>query len=138
MFNVNGKNELLQTSLRTYINPTGLNGDQGAPAAYFNGDRKVRGLEANLTAAPSRNWRVRLAGAWTDGRIGTTKIYNQLYNDQFYQNSQGQVTYKDGTIVHVNPSTISTTTPAVPSAGTYSLLPTTATSCGFEPVPVAS
>ena len=113
VFNVNGKNELLQTSLRTYINPTGLNGDQGAPAAYFNGDRKVRGLEVNITAAPSRNWRVRFAGAWTDGRIGTTKIYNQLYNDQFYQNSQGQVTYKDGTIVHVNPSTISTTTPAV-------------------------
>ena len=29
-----------------------------------------------------------------------------------------------------------TTTPAVPSAGTYSLPPTAATSCGFEPPPV--
>ena len=124
VFNVNGKNELLQTSLRTFINPSGLNGDQGAPGAYFNGDRTVRGLEAHLTAASTRNWRLRFAGAWTDGRIGSTKTYNQVYNDQFYQNSQGQVTYKDGTIVYVNPTAISTTAPAV-SATTPGAVPLT-------------
>lgn len=112
-FHVQGKNELLQTSLRTFINPTGLNGDQGAPGGYFNGDRTVRGLEANLTAAPSRGWRLRFAGAWTDGRISSTKVYQQVYNDQFYQNGTGQVTYKDGTVVYVNPTAINAATPAV-------------------------
>jgi len=47
---------------------------------------------------------MRLSAADTEGKILDTKNYNQLYNDQFYENSSGQVTYADGSLVYVNPT----------------------------------
>jgi hypothetical protein len=81
----------------------------------------------SLTAAPGRDWRIRLSAALTDGKLGTTRSYEQLYNDQFYQNSQGQVTYKDGTVVYVraNPTTSELTNQPAVAAGTPGAIPLT-------------
>src|SRR5690606_15002137 len=59
------------------------------------------------------NWRMRLAAAWIDGTIGTSHTYKQFYNDEFHTNAAGQVTYADGTVVHV-PVTPSATDPVIP------------------------
>jgi outer membrane receptor protein involved in Fe transport len=90
----------VDTSIRDAINPAGLNG--GGGNNYVSIDRVTRGLELRLTAAPTRNWRLRFSAATTDGEIGTTRTYEQRYNDQFHANSAGQVTYRNGTVVHVN------------------------------------
>jgi hypothetical protein len=65
--------------------------------------------------------RIRLSASETLGTIGTSKSYGQLYNDQFYANSAGQVTYKNGTPVYVlpvfnkaTPVVASTTADAIP------------------------
>jgi hypothetical protein len=86
----------------------------------------VKGLEAALTANPSGDWRMRLVGAWTDGKIGTSTIFPVVYNDQFYANPQGVVTYRDGTPVYINPTAINTTTPVL-----------TATTAGAVPLTIA-
>jgi hypothetical protein len=57
-----------------------------------------------VTASPNSSWRIRTGLAFIDGRIDTDTSYPQLYNDQFYANAGGQVTYKDGTVVTVNPN----------------------------------
>lgn len=115
-FRVSSRNEQVQTSLRTFINPAGLNGDHGAPATWYNVDRVVHGLETAMTAAPTRQWRLRLSGAWTAGQVGTSKSYQQMYNDQFHANSQGQVTYRDGTPVYVNATAFNVNSPVVPAS----------------------
>ena len=55
-----------------------------------------------MTASPTRNWRLRFGASTQDGVIETTKAYDQRYNDQFYANAAGQVTYRNGTVVYVN------------------------------------
>jgi hypothetical protein len=96
LYNING-------SITSEINPSGING--GGGGSNVNVDRVTTGLELRLTAEPVKNWRIRFGASTQDGKIGTAKAYNQLYNDQFYANSAGQVTYKDGTIVFVNGGT---------------------------------
>lgn len=90
-------------TISSEINPAGLNG--GGGGAYVNVDRKTTGAQLQLTAAPTRNWRLRFSASIQDGKINTSKSYDQVYNDQFYANGSGQVTYKDGTIVYVNGGT---------------------------------
>ena len=87
------------------INPNGLNGRWGAsPGAFINVDRTSRGVQLALTATPTDSWRMRLSAAYIRGIISNTTSYAQVYNDQFYANNQGQVTYQDGTVVYVKPA----------------------------------
>lgn len=105
----------IQSSISREINPAGLNG--GGGGSTINVDRATRGIQATLTSAPTRNWRIRLSASAQDGKIDTTTSYAQVYNDQFYANASGQITYKDGTPVYVNPNvtTVSATAPTVSS-----------------------
>ena len=128
-YNVRSKNEQysIQAALGTDINPRGLNGRAGAnPNNFINIDRTSRGVQLTITATPTENWRLRLSAGYIRGIIGNTSSYAQLYNDQFYANSQGQVTYRDGTPVYVRP----TFTAAQPVAD--------ATTAGAVPLTIAA
>lgn len=119
LFHTNSKNEETKTTstITLDIDPTGLNGRYLAPSNWINVDRKTSGLQAMLTATPTPNWRMRISAAFTDGRTLTTTGFGQLYNDEFHANSQGQITYADGTVVYVpatfsaNALSVSSTTP---------------------------
>jgi len=101
-FQSTAKNDLysINGSISSEINPAGLNG--GGGGSTVNVERKTTGFQLQFTASPTRNWRIRLSASTQDGKIGTAKSYAQVYNDQFYANTAGQVTYKDGTVVYVN------------------------------------
>jgi outer membrane receptor protein involved in Fe transport len=103
VFQTSAKGDLygINGSIGAAINPNGLNGNSGG-SNFVSIDRKTRGVEVRLTAAPTKNWRLRFSAAHTDGEIGSTRVYEQLYNDQFYANAAGQVTYRNGTVVTVN------------------------------------
>lgn len=116
LFAVNG-------NLATAINPSGLNGDYKDRGTNVVVDRRSAGVEAVVTANPVRNWRMRISAAAVKGRVNTATSYDQVYNDQFYQNAAGQVTYQDGTLVYVNP-TYSATAP-IPTASTPGAFPLT-------------
>ena len=100
-FKVSAKNDIYNVngSIAQGINPSGLNG--GGGGSNVNVDRLTTGLQAQFTAAITRNWRMRFSSNLADGKIGTAKSYDQLYNDQFYANSAGHVTYRNGTVVYV-------------------------------------
>jgi outer membrane receptor protein involved in Fe transport len=115
----------IPTQLRDSINPAGLNGRYlGATGSVISVDRKSQGVQIALTARPTRGWRTRLSAAFTDGTIGTSTEYKTLYNDQFYANSAGQVTYANGTVVFV-PATTTSTNPAPVTPGTAGAVPLT-------------
>ena len=88
------------TGVRDLINPNGLNGSHDGPAGgknqWINLDRTTRGAELILTAAPTRNWSMRLAATTSDGENLSNKVYPLLYNDQFFMNAAGNVTYQNG------------------------------------------
>ena len=105
------------------INPTGLNG--GGGGATVNVDRVTTGVQAQFTAAITRNWRMRFSGALSDGKIGTAKSYAQLYNDQFYANAGGQVTHRNGAIVYVNGTATTATQATVVAPTTAGAIPLT-------------
>ncbi len=115
-YHAKSRNEtyIVNATYLTYINPVGLNGRYENGSNALSVDRVSEGIQLNVTAAPTKNWRLRFSGAHTDGRLGTSQVFPQLYNDQFYQNAAGQVTYANGTVVHVNP-TFNVATPTVPS-----------------------
>jgi outer membrane receptor protein involved in Fe transport len=96
IYNING-------SITTEINPAGLNG--GGGGSNVNVDKVTNGMNLQLTANPVKNWRLRFSASAQDGKIGTAKSYEQVYNDQFYATSAGVVTYKDNTPVFVNGGT---------------------------------
>jgi len=102
VYRTQSENDLysIDGSLRNAINPPGLNDVGGG--GHVSIDRVTEGLELRLTAAPTRNWRMRFSMATNDGEIGTTKAYEQFYNDQFHANPAGQVTYRNGSVVYVN------------------------------------
>ena len=106
LYHANSKNEesSLTSTLLFDINPSGLNGLYSAPSVWINVDRKTQGVQVAVTATPNNNWRMRFSGAFTDGTINSNRSFPQLYNDQFYANAAGQVTYRDGTVVFVNPA----------------------------------
>lgn len=105
-YHTSSKNEeyLITSTLVNDINPTGLNGRPANAGNWINVPRTAEGVQLMMIASPTPNWRLRFGAAYTDGRIGATTSYNQYYNDQFHENSQGQVTYADGTVVYVPPT----------------------------------
>lgn len=125
VYHASSKNEEASlTSTQLFdINPSGLNGLYNAPSVWINVDRKAQGLQAALTATPVPGWNVRLSAAKTDGTVDSTRIFPQLYNDQFYANAVGQVTYKDGSLVYVS--------------GTGSATPVVSTTAGAIPLTIA-
>lgn len=102
VFRTRSENDLyrINGSIAEAINPSGLN--EGGGGEHVSIERETRGAELRLTAAPTRNWRLRFSAALNDGEIGTSKSYEQRYNDQFHANAQGQVTYRNGAVVYVN------------------------------------
>ena len=106
-YHTTSKNEAfaLSSTLVPFINPTGLNGQAnlgpGIPAGNINVDKVTRGVSAVIVAAPTKNLRLRFSASANSGSVATTATYGQLYNDQFYQSSAGNVTYKDGSGVFV-------------------------------------
>jgi outer membrane receptor protein involved in Fe transport len=111
------------TANRDLINPAGLNGTYDGIAGrnqWVSLDKNTSGLELILTAAPTRNWRIRFAATQSDGRVQKDKSFPIVYNDQFYTDNKGGVTYKDGSpvIVPVNPLTAPAGTPSVLSLRT--------------------
>jgi len=145
VFHVSSSNEplALTNTLSFAINPSGLNGRYGsAPSTWISVDRVSQGINIAATFAPITNWKSRLSAAWTKGKINTDVSYKQLYNDQFYQNSTGQVTYADGTVVYV-PATYnskqltvtSTTAGAVPL--TVSMMSNASSSYYANPIAVS-
>ncbi len=89
-------------ALTGLINPDGLNGTYLTPGSSVTVAREARGVQLAATAMVRDNWRLRLSASHFHSVIGTNKSYPQLYNDQFHANSQGQVTYRDGTPVYVS------------------------------------
>jgi len=130
-YNNSSKNEAyaFSSSLVPYINPTGLNGQAyvgpGIPAANVNVDKVTKGASVQLVAAPSKDLRLRFSASVTGGKVATTATYAQLYNDQFYQNGAGEVTYKNGSVVYVPAAPGNAPKPVV--AGTAGAVPLTLT-----------
>lgn len=106
LYGVETENEnwTINGNFTTAINPAGLNGQLGVPGNVVLIERKSRGAQAVLTATPAAGWRMRFSAALIKGTVGSTNTYAQLYNDQFYANGSGQVTYKDGALVYVSPT----------------------------------
>lgn len=106
VYHVRSQNELysITSTLLFDINPSGLNGKFGSPSVWIRVNRQSEGAQFELTSSPSSNWKFRASAAYINGTIGNSTSYAQLYNDQFYQDAGGNVTYRDGTIVTVNPN----------------------------------
>jgi len=107
--NSGGVNTVLAT-----INPAGLNGQYQGPGGvggsngtYFDANRRSAGLEINLNANPVPNWSVRLSATMQGGKNESDVSYQILYNDQFYTDGKGNVTYANGTpfVVPITPGT---------------------------------
>jgi outer membrane receptor protein involved in Fe transport len=105
VFHASSKNETLSftSTIGRDINPSGLNGVYNNGTNLVNVDRNTEGLQLALTASPG-NWRLRFSAAMIKATIGSDVSYKQLYNDQFYANSAGNVTYADGALVYVAPT----------------------------------
>lgn len=128
LYSDSSKNEeyLMNGTLLNDISPKGVStssthangGNQWIPV-----NKSSEGAELQLTAAPTPNWRLRLSASFNEGTIHSLVQYGQLYDDDFYTNSQGQVTFADGTVVWV-PNTPNGKNPVVP-AGTANAAPLT-------------
>lgn len=92
------------------INPSGINGRYlgtgGTAQGTVNNDKKSSDLDATITFSLRRNWRARLGFHMVDGTLAKTVSYRQVYNDQFYTDAGGTVTYGlNGPPVMVNTTT---------------------------------
>jgi hypothetical protein len=105
------ENFLLASTYATTVNPAGINGRVEPNSNWIGVDRDSDGFELMLTAQPIKGWRSRLNTAVTDGVIGETKSFNIVYNDQFYTDGRGGVTFGNGEplMVKVNPQDMSPT-----------------------------
>lgn len=103
----------LNAALLNDISPSGLNGR--TTASGFVADTESDGVQVTLTANPVPNWRLRLSAGYANGRVQDSRSYGQIYNDQFHENAQGQVTYADGAVVYVAP-TFNSKTPGYTAA----------------------
>ena len=123
-YRTNAKNEQTSFSVNItgYINPVGLNGRLGgSPSNWINVDRKSEGMQATFTANPTPNWRMRLSASRQLATNQTNNSFAQVYNDQFYANNLGQVTYKNGTVVYVSSTATRATVSAAGVAGAVPL-----------------
>jgi len=130
VYRTNAQNEQTSFSVNItgFINPVGLNGRLGgSPSNWINVDRKSEGLQATFTANPQPNWRMRVSGSWQHATNQSNNSFAQVYNDQFYANNLGQVTYKDGAVVYVSSTGTRAT---VSTAGTVGAVPLTLTMMG--------
>ncbi len=100
----------IDNTYRDAINPNGINGRYlgigGGFQGTVNDDKKSSDIDASITLNVTRRWRSRLSFHETDGRFGKTVTYPQVYNDQFYTDSAGEVTYgQGGPPIMVDPKT---------------------------------
>jgi outer membrane receptor protein involved in Fe transport len=125
VFGVKSRNELYITNSNflNYINPAGINGRYRNPGNLVGINKRSKGAQLNLTYAPTPRWRMRFSASTIEASVDNSTSYTQVFNDQFFANSQGQVTYKDGTVVYVNPTFVAAT--PVTTAGAPSALPLT-------------
>lgn len=108
----------INTAIRDDINGAGINGRHlGATGSVISVDRKSAGAQVAITAAPTAGWRLRFSAAYVKGTIGSDTSFATVYNDQFYTNSQGQVTYANGTVVHVLNTGTGSNTPGTAASG---------------------
>lgn len=128
-FHTDSTNEQLTMSstIENDVNPAGLNGRWNSPNQWTNIDRDSQGLELTLVGNPTHNWRLMFHALYTSGKIGDTISFNQVYNDQFYENSAGDVTYANGTIVYVNGAATNASTAVEEAPGTAGAVPLTVT-----------
>jgi outer membrane receptor for ferric coprogen and ferric-rhodotorulic acid len=88
------------TTFRDSVNPNGLNGRMpgmnGDANQWAQFDKISHGVELILTAEPVRGWRARLFVTAQEGTVQTDSSYKMLYNDQFYTDGKGNVTYANG------------------------------------------
>src|SRR5581483_2923249 len=111
-------------SIGTNVSPVGLNGQiPSGVGGNLVASIKSYGLTVAVAAAPTRDWRMRLSAAWTGGKFEQGVSFGQLYNDQFHQDSAGNVTYADGSQVFV-PAAFNKSQLTVP-AGTAGAVPLT-------------
>lgn len=124
-FHVKGTNEpySISSALLDDIVPNGLNG-RPANGTFVGVERENTGVEVSLTAQPTRNWRIRFNISTASGKVKTDNVFGLQYNDQFFANSSGQVTYENGTLVYVNGSSFSAANPVV-NPGTPGAVPLT-------------
>ena len=109
----------INTAIRDDINGAGINGRHlGATGSVISVDRKSEGTQIALTAAPTDGWRMRLSAAYVKGTIGSNTSFATVYNDQFFANSLGQVTYANGTAVYVLNTGTGGNTPGTVANGT--------------------
>jgi outer membrane receptor protein involved in Fe transport len=91
------------------INPTNaLNGPSNGPAGastFVPEDYISRGVELALNANPTPNWRIHFSANYSNGYVHSDATYGILYNDQFYTDNRGNVTYANGSpfLVPVTP-----------------------------------
>lgn len=116
---------LITSTLMNDINPSGLNGTFGPRNQWVPTDRSSSGVQLLVVANPTSNWTMRLAGAWINGKIAKTTTYAQVWNDGFYTNSAGQVTYSNGTPVYVDSTAASAKSGKELAAGTANAVPLT-------------
>ena len=144
LYHASSTNETLAftSTISRDINPSGLNGVYNAGSNEINVNRETQGAQMTVTAAPG-NWRLRLSAATIKSPIENASSYAQLYNDQFHEDSAGDVTYADGTVVYVpatyNSKTLteaSTVAGAVPL--TVALLNNSASTYYANPAAVSS
>lgn len=103
---VNAGNPVLNS-----INPgNALNGPYngvGGASTFVPEDFTSKGVELTLNANPVHNWRIHFSATYSNGYVQSDAAYGILYNDQFYADSQGRVTYANGApfMVPVTPGT---------------------------------
>lgn len=104
-FRGTNQNDQYQISSTAAINPNGGNGTVQPSSVWAAVERRAQGLSLELTADPTPNWRSRLVTSIIDSTTNTTKTYAQYYNDQFFTDKSGGVTWSDGTpyLVPVTP-----------------------------------
>jgi outer membrane receptor for ferric coprogen and ferric-rhodotorulic acid len=82
------------------VNANGLNGrnpgNDNTPNQWAQYDKTSQGVEAIVTAQPVNSWRIRLSVNAQDSKVLTDSAYAMFYNDQFYTDSGGNVTYSNG------------------------------------------
>lgn len=121
---------ILSSTLLNDINPSGLDGRYGASGFGGAGagiavNEDSRGAQLTLTASPLHNLRMRLSAGYTAGTIGNSTSYAQLYNDQFHEDSAGNVTYANGTPVYVAGAATSAASAKEVAPGTAGAVPLT-------------
>ncbi len=115
-----GKNT--SANLTGSINPSGLNGSVPLSGNSWVGvDQTSKGVELILSGTIARGWRTAFRASTQDGRVLNSLTYPQYYNDQFNANAAGQVTYKNGTPVYINPTATTPTAVAPDAAGAVPL-----------------